>query len=282
MGKNQYAKWLANSAVESLVDEVSLTPKPGLVDQADNGSHKDLTYSMMMNSAISLEETFYKMAILSMEQQPSQTLREKFGEVGREGERQMYMLTNGVNTHKGAIWTLGLLVASAAINYNKPFTTEKILETVSTVASIEDRYVPDVSTNGKKAISKYGGTGAKQEAQNGLPHVRDYSLPLYMKKLMTNDEKQAKYAALLILMGTLNDTCILHRGGKEGLQYVQNCARNLLERQAITEKELNDLNESFIKKNLSPGGSADLFAATLFLHKLVLQHSKPQLQLMNR
>lgn len=281
MDKEHYAKWLANIAVQSLIDEVSLTPKPGLVDKADTGSHKDLTFSMMINSAISLEETFYKMALLSMEQQHSQTLREKFGEIGREGERQMYTLTNGVNTHKGAIWTIGLLVTSAAMNYNQQFTVDKILSTVSKVASIEDRYVPSENTNGKKAILKYGGTGAKQEAQNGLPHIRNYSLPLYMKKLISNDKKQAKYAALLILMATLNDTCILHRGGKAGLQYVQNSARDLLKKNIINEEDLNILNEMLIKKNLSPGGSADLFAATLFLYKLVLQHSKPQLQLLN-
>lgn len=256
---------LADLAVESLIEEVSLTPKPGLVDMIDQGSHNDLTFSLMVDSAKSLHTTFYNMAMVAYNEGPSQFLREKIGEIGREGERQMFQVTKGVNTHKGAIWSLGLLTAAAAIHKGQSDEIA-LCYTAGEIAHYEDRFIPHQVTNGIKAIQKYGVHGAKAEAQHAFPHIRKFSLPVFKATLNTFDENTAKLYAFLALMANLDDTCLLHRGGLEGLQYAKQFARRILNTGDL--HELRRMNEQFKERNLSPGGSADLLAATIYLYKI--------------
>jgi len=255
---------LADLAVASLIEEVSLTPKPGLVDQQDQGSHDDLTYTMMVNSANSLYETYYKMAMAAYGTNPSQYLREKIGEIGREGETTMFQVTNGVNTHKGAIWSLGLLTAAAAI-HRGDCDELALCFTAGEIAKFEDRYIPEMLTNGIKAINKYGVHGAKVEAQLAFPHIRQYSLPVFKDSLSQYNYEMAKFHSFLALMANLDDTCLLHRGGLDGLTYAKQYAGKVLDSGDISE--LNGMNEEFKSRRLSPGGSADLLAATIFLYK---------------
>lgn len=256
---------LADLAVESLIEEVSLTPKPGLVDMIDQGSHNDLTYSLMVDSAKSLHTTFYNMAMVAYNEGPSQFLREKIGEIGREGERRMFQVTKGVNTHKGAIWSLGLLTAAAAIHKGQSDEIA-LCYTAGEIAQYDDRFIPHQVTNGIKAIQKYGVHGAKAEAQQAFPHIRKFSLPVFKATLNTFDENTAKLYAFLALMANLDDTCLLHRGGLEGLQYAKQFARRILNTGDF--HELRRMNEQFKERNLSPGGSADLLAATIYLYKI--------------
>lgn len=256
---------LAHLAVESLIEEVSLTPKPGLVDRIDQGSHNDLTFSLMVESAKSLYTTFYNMAMVAYNEGPSQFLREKIGEIGREGERQMFQVTKGVNTHKGAIWSLGLLTAAAAIHKGQSDEIT-LCHTAGEIARYEDRFIPHQITNGIKAVQKYGVHGAKAEAQQAFPHIRKFSLPVFKATVNELDEKTAKLNAFLALMANLDDTCLLHRGGLEGLQYAKQYAQHVLN--AGNLHELQIMNEQFKERNLSPGGSADLLAATIYLYKI--------------
>lgn len=256
---------LSDLAVESLIEEVSLTPKPGLVDMIDQGSHNDLTFSLMVDSAKSLHTTFYNMAMVAYNERPSQFLREKIGEIGREGERRMFQVTKGVNTHKGAIWSLGLLTAAAAIHKGQSDEIA-LCYTAGEIAQYEDRFIPHQVTNGIKVIQKYGVHGAKVEAQQAFPHIRKFSLPVFQATLNTFDENTAKLYAFLSLMANLDDTCLLHRGGLEGLQYAKQFARRILNTGDL--HELRRMNEQFKERNLSPGGSADLLAATIYLYKI--------------
>jgi len=260
-----FSSALADLAVASLIEEVSLTPKPGLVDQKDQGSHDDLTLSMMVKSANSLHETFYEMAMIAFGEKPSQYLREKIGEIGRSGEGRMYQVTNGVNTHKGAIWSLGLLTAAAAIHGGQCNENE-LCHTAGEIARFEDRYIPSQLTNGIKAIKKYGVTGAKAEAQLAFPHIRSISMPIFKSSLHQFNYEMAKFHSLLALMANLDDTCLLHRGGIEGLNYAQQYAKRILESGHLDE--LSSMNEEFKIRRLSPGGSADLLAATIYLYKV--------------
>lgn len=260
-----FSSTLADLAVASLIEEVSLTPKPGLVDLKDSGSHDDLHYATMIKSANCLRETFSKMAMAAFGEKPSQSLREKIGEIGREGENTMFQVTNGVNTHKGAIWSLGLLTASAAIH--KGESDELALcFTAGEIARFEDRYIPPQLTNGIKAINKYGVNGAKVEAQLAFPHIRTISLPIFKTSLIQYNYEVAKFRSLLALMAKLDDTCLLHRGGIEGLDYAKQYASAVLESNNLDE--LETMNGEFIERNLSPGGSADLLAATIYLYKI--------------
>lgn len=259
------ATTLADLAVASLIEEVSLTPKPGLVDRIDQGSHHDLTYSMMVNSANSLHKTFYKMALIAYGNRPSLYLREKIGEIGREGEAEMFRVTNGVNTHKGAIWSLGLLTAAASIHKGQSDEIE-LCFTAGEIAQYEDRFIPIQLTNGIKAVRKYGVHGAKAEAQLAFPHIRKYSLPAFKAALNQYNYETAKFYAFLALMANLDDTCLLHRGGIEGLNYAKKYAGEVLKTGELHALYL--MNDKFIERNLSPGGSADLLAATIYLYKV--------------
>lgn len=256
---------LADLAVESLVEELSLTPKPGLVDRLNQGSHHDLTFPIMMDSAKSLHNTFYKMAMAAYGKYPSQELREKIGEIGREGETVMFQVTGGINTHKGAIWSLGLLTGAAAIHLGR-CDEEQLCFTAGAIAKYEDRFIPPQLTNGIKAIQKYGVHGAKVEAQLAFPHIRKFGLPLLKEALKISDYETAKFYSFLGLVANLDDTCILHRGGMEGLEYAKQYANKVLESNKL--QELHSMNEAFVERNLSPGGSADLLAASIYVFKV--------------
>ncbi|MFP3918959.1 triphosphoribosyl-dephospho-CoA synthase [Lysinibacillus telephonicus] len=267
------ATTLADLAVASLIEEVSLTPKPGLVDRIDQGSHDDLTFSMMLESANCLHNTFYNMAMAAYDKKPSQYLREKIGEIGREGEAQMFQVTNGVNTHKGAIWSLGLLTAAAAIQKEQS-NDDALCFTAAEIAQYEDRFIPHQMTNGIKAVRKYGVHGAKAEAQLAFPHIRKYSLPVFKASLNQFNYEIAKFHSFLALMANLDDTCLLHRGGLEGLNFAKKYAFKVLKTGDLNE--LKTMNEKFKERNLSPGGSADLLAATIYLYKISQLVSSPE------
>ena len=117
------AEWLARTATQCLIDEARLSPKPGLVDSRGNGAHHDLSLALMERSAHSLTPTFQALAQQSWQRPADIALRQTVGRLGREGERQMMAATDGVNTHRGAIWALGLLVSAVAMPGRKPSRT---------------------------------------------------------------------------------------------------------------------------------------------------------------
>ncbi|MFC7395321.1 triphosphoribosyl-dephospho-CoA synthase [Scopulibacillus cellulosilyticus] len=267
-----YGEYIAQLAVMSLVDEADLTPKPGLVDRNSSGSHSDMTIETMHRSAYALKDTFVKMAEVSFYQKPSQQLREQLAEIGRYGEQDMFKATGGVNTHKGAIWSLGLLASAAAIN-GPNVTAWQITQTAGAIARYPDRKSPKQATNGKKVRHRYGVPGAVGEAQQGFPHIMIYALPALKKAREKGaSERHAKLDALLSLMASLDDTCILHRGGKEALSITKAGARAVLKAGgSLTPagmKALSFLDEKLVSINASPGGSADLLAAAIFLDRL--------------
>lgn len=262
----KFTSAVASMAVSSLIEELELTPKPGLVDKKNTGAHKDLTFQLMRASADSLRDTVKEIVFVSYGRLPSQSLREEIAAIGRDGEKRMFEVTDGINTHKGAIWSIGLL-ASAFSTGKGRFTTEEILSMAGKLARYPDRYCPVTDTNGKRVIKKFGVKGAKGEAQQGFPHIRQFSLPmLNHSRSMGLTEEKAKLYALLSLMAHLDDTCILHRGGSDGLSSVKEQAAFFLISGDFDL--LNQMDEEFIHQNISPGGSADLLAATLFLDKI--------------
>lgn len=260
---------LAAKAVKALIDEAMLTPKPGLVDADNSGSHTDMSLELMLTSAYALEETFREIAFVSYLHPVIQELREKIAAIGRQGEQVMLSATNGVNTHKGAIWALGLLVSAKATNPEEQ-NPIKILETAGRIASYQDRYRPTNYTHGQAVIKKYPAMGAEEEAQLGFPHIRHASLPaLINARTLGKTEDAARIDALLSLMATVDDTCILHRGDWTDLVEIKSMANEFLEYGGFATEPGRDIFQSLSayckSKRLSPGGSADLLAATLFL-----------------
>jgi triphosphoribosyl-dephospho-CoA synthase len=267
-----YTENLAILAVRSLIEEAELTPKPGLVDIESTGSHHDMSIELMIKSAKSLEPAFREIAKVSYGRVPSQELREEIAAIGRQGEIDMFQATGGVNTHKGAIWALGLLVSSASMNPGET-SLDHIAKKAGKLALFTDRNLPQQITNGKRVKEKYGVNGALGEAQQGFPHIRNISLPvLYDSRSRGIKEDLCRLNTLIALMASLDDTCILHRGGAGSLITTKELASEILILGGVWTqtgwKVLEELSQFLIKCNASPGGSADLLAATLFLDYL--------------
>lgn len=263
---------LAEAAVRALIAEADLTPKPALVDARGSGAHKDLNLGIMLRSANALLPCFYEIALSSIGRKPSQALRERLAEIGREGEIAMYQATGGSNAHKGAIWALGLLVAGAAICQTKSGTA--IARMAAEIARYSDsKYIPAV-THGASAASKFGVPGARGEACAAFPHVIKIGLPVLQDSRERKvPEQEARLDTLLAIMAELDDTCLLHRAGMTGLMTAKGGARLVLSAGGMSTKEgrvaFHHLEQALLEQNASPGGSADLLAATLFLDSLI-------------
>ncbi|KSU84516.1 triphosphoribosyl-dephospho-CoA synthase [Fictibacillus enclensis] len=275
--KTVVAETLAELAVQALLDEVNLTPKPGLVDQENNGAHYDLTLKLMHRSAESLRPVFAEIAEASYERVPSQELREEIAAIGRNGELVMLGITGGVNTHKGAIWSLGLLVSAAASDAEL-FDPVQVAERAGRIARFPDRYCPVASTNGSKVKAAYQVPGAKGEAQLNFPHLCKVGLPFLQNAREKGiSETNARLDTLLAIMSELDDTCILHRGGMKALQAVKKGASDVLDNGGTSKTAgrlaLFGLDETMMELFISPGGSADLLAAVLFLDALQKERS---------
>jgi len=263
---------LGKLAVTALVDEAELTPKPALVDKENSGAHTDLNIDVMICSARSLRDTFIEIGKSAFLKKPSRILRDEIAIIGQNGEKVMLKATGGTNTHKGAIWALGLLTAGAAMNKSGS-SSAIIAKTAGEIARFENTLGVEKLSNGLRVARKYGVKGAKGEAQAGFPHVIDIGLPaLYKARNLGISETYAKLDTLITLMAYVDDTCLLHRGGMEALIAAQNGAKAILAVGGTSTKAgfnaLRSLDESLIILNSSPGGSADLLAATLFLDSL--------------
>ncbi|MCU1741320.1 MULTISPECIES: triphosphoribosyl-dephospho-CoA synthase [unclassified Pseudomonas] len=267
------AERLADFAVEALIDEADLSPKPALVDRRGNGAHTDLHLGLMHASALSLWPMFKEMAeAASTTNSIDLSLREALGRIGREGEQAMLKTTGGVNTHRGAIWALGLLVAAAALDPSAVSANALTLR-AARLALLEDRYAPNSSSHGSQVAQRYGARGAREEAQLGFPAVTQLGLPqLKRSRLAGHGEQNARLDALLAIMTSLADTCVLYRAGVPGLQAMQQGARAVLEAGGSASlagrRGLNELDQQLLAMNASPGGAADLLAACLLIDRL--------------
>ncbi|TKJ72546.1 triphosphoribosyl-dephospho-CoA synthase MdcB [Pseudomonas sp. CFBP13508] len=259
---------LADLAVDALIDEADLSPKPALVDRRGNGAHTDLHLGLMHASALALWPAFKEMAEVALElREVGVPLREAIGRIGREGEQAMLVTTNGVNTHRGAIWALGLLVTAAALQ------PKSIALCAARLALLDDRYAPTPLSHGAQVAQRYGARGAREEAQLGFPSVLQRGLPqLHKSRANGHGEQNARLDALLAIMTELADTCVLYRAGEPGLQAMQAGAQAVLDAGGSASlsgrRRLHELDQQLIALNASPGGAADLLAATLLLDRI--------------
>ena len=205
------AEWLARTATQCLIDEARLSPKPGLVDSRGNGAHHDLSLALMERSAHSLTSTFQALAQQSWQRPADIALRQTVGRLGREGERQMMIATDGVNTHRGAIWALGLLVSAVAMLGGEA-TAQAVANTAAQLAKLPDDAAPKVFSKGLRATHRYRVPGAREEAQQAFPHIMQRALPqLRLSRLNGSSETNARLDALMAIMTSLTDTCAVAR-----------------------------------------------------------------------
>lgn len=264
------ATQIATAAVAALHTEALLTPKPGLVDTHGNASHPDMTVDLLRASADALFGPIRDCAIAARELPVGLALRARLGAIGRAGEHRMSTVTGGVNTHRGALWALGLLAAGAATAHTVPGAAR---------VAAQIAYLPDVAaperaiSHGQRARLRHGTGGAVTEAAAGFPHVVHIGLPtLRAAQLQGHDPDSAALDTLMAIMASLDDTCVVHRGGPSALTYVHRCAADVLDAGGCTTSSGRRLLERFCRDadrfGLSMGGSADLLAATLFYDSL--------------
>jgi triphosphoribosyl-dephospho-CoA synthase len=261
---------IADAAVWALREEALLTPKPGLVDQRGCGAHRDMNLPLLLRSAAVLRPTFARIAQCAAHMPFGIALREQLGAIGRAGEAHMLTATGGVNTHRGAIWTLGLLAAARmAVDVE---TDAKVicihagrLARLPTTTSV-------FPSHGRSVFLRHGATGARGEAESGFPHVHDIALPaLQQARARFGDESRARLHTLITLLASVDDTCVLFRGGRTALAAAQEGATDVLVAGVDTARgrtRLDVLDRRLLAMNVSPGGCADLLAATLFLDRL--------------
>lgn len=261
-------------ALQSLHQELAAYPKPGLVSPVDSGSHKDMDAALFFRSLFSLRRYFCEITLAGAHGASFAFLKQ----LGIAAEERMLRATQGVNTHRGAIFNLGLLAAAAGHLHDADLSLQGdalrnviICRWGDTIRQ-HGKSLPKVS-HGSLVASRYGAGGALHEAASGYPHLFEVGLPSLQKSLERGvDPNSAAVQCLFSLMEVLPDTNLLYRGGEPGLTFAQESARSFLAEGGVHRPDWKrhaiDLHRQFVNLNLSPGGSADLLAATVFVNRL--------------
>jgi triphosphoribosyl-dephospho-CoA synthase len=271
------ADYLAASAVAALRAELETWPKPGLVSHLDSGSHTDMKASTFRASAIAIAPFFGQLAVAGAAGSDMDGLRE----IGVEAERAMLTATGGVNTHRGAIFGLGLLCAAAGAAWSGSSHARWDWRAKILAATVTRRWghailrgpIP-LHSHGTKALREFGAGGARAEAAAGFPISLEVGLPALRlgRRLAPGDPEAAHVQSFFAIMASMEDTNLLHRGGAAGLRYAQQEAAGFLRLGGVEQTEWREraaaVHRAFVERHLSPGGSADLLAITLFLDAL--------------
>lgn len=281
--KEEFAHHIASLAQRAILYEVSTTPKPGLVDRDNAGAHKDMDFFTFMASSSALYRGLYECTLegINFEEEDSTKLLDKVRKPGIECEKAMLQATNKVNTHKGIIFSLGILCAVIGKMFRQykrvNFIIEDICEEVKKVAKgLTEKDFKNIEnkenlTHGERLYKLYGFKGIRGEVESGFNTIQKNTVQLLRawnteRTLSIND---LFLEILLNLMAESEDTNIIIRGGIENFNYVKKISKEFLIEggliQPDSKKKLESMNEEFIKRNISPGGSADLLAVTIFL-----------------
>ena len=267
----------AQLAVQALLFEVAVTPKPGLVDRENSGSHRDMDMFTFLSSGAGLFPYFAQCVKIGRQGgTPEETFR-ALRTPGLLAEGQMLSSTGGVNTHKGAIFSMGILCGALGRLERQAWgDSDRVLaQCAAMTRGLTARdfagLTPETArTAGQKLYLRYGVTGVRGQAEAGFPTVGKIGLPKLEAALSQGKSiNEAGRAALLAMLADTVDTNMIHRGGYEQAKAASEQAKRLLEREPFPgAKALEEMNRDFVEKNLSPGGTADLLAMTLMLHFL--------------
>ena len=248
---------IAHLATQALQAELDTTPKPGLVDKDNNGAHRDMDYALMQRSIDTLHPYFVKLALLGCaDALPSHTA---IRDAGIEAEKAMLSATNGVNTHKGALFSMGLAVVAAAHEKD----TDSLQTTIKALAAC----FPDTSgTHGSKAKLLSKGTtaikGALDNAREGYEMLFAEWLPFYIERRKERDA-HTLHKTLLRIMCDLDDTNVIYRTDLATAEEVKQEARALLD--SFSKAALKNMDRHYTTRNISPGGAADMLSLTVFI-----------------
>ncbi|WP_181952466.1 triphosphoribosyl-dephospho-CoA synthase CitG [Yersinia canariae] len=268
-------------AYRAMLAEVNLTPKPGLVDCVNCGAHKDMTLQDFYHSADAIAPWLSRFIEHGIHHSHlhGQAALNRLRPLGLACENSMFLATSGVNTHKGSVFSLGLMCCALGRLYARAqqISADAVCQEVASLCcGLTDRELCQSNpqqTAGQRLFSQHGLTGARGEAESGFATVLTHALPAYRRLLA--DGAQPDHAllhTLLILMSVNRDTNVVSRGGIAGLQWLQQQATELLAslspagmREPLSQLKVRMFDAQCIARNLSPGGSADLLILTWFL-----------------
>ncbi|NIK51444.1 triphosphoribosyl-dephospho-CoA synthase [Xanthomonas arboricola] len=261
---------LGRLAVAALHAELGCASKPGLVTPFDSGSHADMDASTFLRSLFALRGYFVAIAQAGIDNAPFEQLRQ----LGIAAEAAMLRATGGINTHRGAIFSLGLLTAQAArlraVHRHAP-TGEAVCSAVQVWRDALQAAPLDPSSNGQRVRAAFRISGVREQAAAGYPLLREIALPSLRNALRSGATREAALAQTLMhLVAEVDDLNLLHRGGQDGLAYAKAQAHAFLADGGIAHPQwracLHAIGRQFVARRLSPGGSADLLACAWFLH----------------
>jgi triphosphoribosyl-dephospho-CoA synthase len=260
---------LGRMAVASLHAELALAPKPGLVTLFDTGSHDDMDARTFLRSLFALRHYFRAVARAGAVDAPFAVLRAH----GIAAETAMLAATGGINTHRGAIFSLGLLVAAAAHcqhEQRRPASAEAVCMAVQRWAADLTLAPLDARSPGQRACREHAVSGVREQAAAGYPVLRMHALPAMRAALAAGLSRDAaRCHTLMVLVATLDDLNLLHRGGAEGLRWARAQAAAFIAAGGAHvpgwQARLQAVSDAFVARRLSPGGSADMLACCDFL-----------------
>ena len=281
--RDRAADMTASAAVRGLLYEVSTTPKPGLVDRNNSGSHKDMDFFTFLDSSASLIPWFREFFCLGWDHssEPDEQLFERLRYAGQRAETAMFSATGGINTHKGLVFASAILCGALGkvhAGRELPLPLDMVLQECRSLGkcSLADLHrppnvQPPLPTNGERIYTAYGIQGARGEAAAGFPSAVRIGLPTLRKWLSAGFSLNDSAAmTLLTLISEVDDTNMVHRGGPELAKKRKEQAKILLS--AVTKENFKEtlytLDHQYMTENLSPGGCADLLAVSLMFHFL--------------
>ncbi|WP_324278815.1 triphosphoribosyl-dephospho-CoA synthase CitG [Fusobacterium polymorphum] len=273
-------KEVAKLATKALLYEVSISPKAGLVSRLSNGSHKDMDFFTFIDSALSLDNYFSECFVYGQENDfYSPNFFKNLRDLGKKAEKEMYKATNGINTHKGTIFSMGILISVLSSYFKEAdeidlkVLSNKIKNMCSPLLN-ELENTNDFSTYGEKAFKNYHLTGARGLAISGYDIVLLDGINKLKEFTKSLDFETSCILLLFYYISMLDDTNIVNRANFEILKEIQILCKNLykenskfLSKEKI-RNEMSKLNDIFIEKNISAGGSADLLILTIFIYIL--------------
>lgn len=276
--QRRFCRTLARLAVRSLHQELVLYPKPGLVSRVDNGSHADMNAATFLRSLFALRHYFFQIALAGLDGAPFHTLQR----LAIVAEERMLRATGGINTHRGAIFALGMLCAAIAYCHRhrmplQPATIRATLLIQWGDALARHSGAAPVSagqpSHGQRVAARHAVGGAREEGALGFPAVFEVALPQLQATLAAGRcWRAAKIDALFALMAQISDTNVYHRGGVAGAQLVRQSSAAFMAAggtaAAQWEAQALACHRAFVARRLSPGGAADLLAAACLLHQV--------------
>lgn len=264
---------IGRAATASLYDELALYPKPGLVSFVDSGSHTDMDASTFMRSLFALRHYYGQISAFGAREAEFSDLEQ----LGIEAERRMLRATAGINTHRGAVFTLGLLCAAAGrlVTHGAKHLPGDLRESLQQAwgPALTQRCERNGASNGQRAARLHGLRSAGNEAARGFPVLFDVAVPALREALaMGLGWRRARLQTLLRIIAVLDDTNLVHRGGLAGLRFAQRAATDFLAAGGAMRPDailhIEALHREFIARRLSPGGSADVLAATCWVQRV--------------